>query len=135
MMVVDDDEPTRLTLRELLLEQGIEVLLAQDGLEALAKLRTSRRPQLILLDMRMPRLDGYLTLKALKEDPALAPIPVLVLSGAIEDWPDDDELAAGFLPKPFPLKRLLDVVGMYCRASLPLEGDPRPVEPERSPTL
>jgi class 3 adenylate cyclase len=84
VLVVDDSRVNRLTLGKLLERLGHEVLEAEDGQEALDRLATDGAIDLVLLDVVMPVLDGFDTLAAMKADPALAPIPVIVVSGLDE---------------------------------------------------
>ena len=103
ILVVDDNEGNRDMLSRQLARQGHSVASAPDGQAALDRLRAEPF-DLVLLDMMMPVLDGYSTLVALKEDPALRHLPVIMISAL-------DELAAvvrciergaeDFLPKPF----------------------------------
>jgi CheY-like chemotaxis protein len=80
VLVVEDSKFLRVERTHTLKKAGYEVLLAVDGLEALQMARDGK-PDLILLDMMLPKLDGPAVLKALKADPATAQIPVIVVSG------------------------------------------------------
>ena len=79
VLVVDDDGPIRRIIKHHLTNAGFEVLEAEDGLKALAVARTARL-DLILLDIRMPMMDGYELAEQLQADPATADIPILVSS-------------------------------------------------------
>lgn len=122
VLVVDDDEDIRFTTRSVLEEEGYAVLLAADGEEALRYLRALPRPKLVLLDLRMPEMDGHVFLRALQADTELASIPVIILSAASE------EVATGLpypsLRKPFELEALLRAVAAHVPASrtLPASG-------------
>ena len=89
VLVVDDSRVNRLMLARLLTSLGHQALEAQDGRLALARLRDGGAPPIdvVLLDLVMPELDGYETLAEIKTDPALAPLPVVVIS-------DVDDLAS-----------------------------------------
>jgi len=90
-------------------KEGYSVLLAVDGLEALDKVALER-PDLIILDLMLPRMDGYEVLKRLKGDPRTADIPVIVLTarGEKEDRARSLELgAASFMAKPFSPRQLV----------------------------
>jgi CheY-like chemotaxis protein len=92
------------------------VVWAANGHEALARLHGGRpMPGLILLDLMMPVMDGWEFLVAQQDDPALARIPVIVISA---DHALRHEVAqlevAGYLPKPFEYDALLDTVQRYC---------------------
>ncbi|MDJ0896461.1 MAG: adenylate/guanylate cyclase domain-containing protein [Alphaproteobacteria bacterium] len=113
-ILIVDDEPLNLDLLEQELEQfGCRIMLASDGREALAHLETAM-PDAILLDLLMPNLDGYETLKVLKANPAWRHIPIIMVSAVddIENVIRCIEIGAeDFLPKPFDpvlLKARLD---------------------------
>jgi CheY-like chemotaxis protein len=82
ILIVDDDANAREALRELLEARGYIVVALGDGADALEHLRTSARPNLIVLDLLMPGMDGWDFRHRQREDPALAGIPVIALSGA-----------------------------------------------------
>lgn len=79
VMVIDDSKTIRRTAETLLSKQGCEVLTAEDGFEALAKI-ADHRPQLIFVDVMMPRLDGYQTCALIKNNPAFKQTPVVMLT-------------------------------------------------------
>lgn len=82
VLIVDDDDLTRATLRGIFdTEGGWEVVEATDGLNALELLRGGLRPDLALLDLKMPRLDGHTLLMRIREDPQLRQLPVVIVSG------------------------------------------------------
>lgn len=81
VLVVDDDEDIRTVIEMTLGLKGYEVRSAEDGLDALDQLHGDGKPAVILLDLRMPRMNGLEFLEALRADPALAHIPVVVLTG------------------------------------------------------
>jgi two-component system alkaline phosphatase synthesis response regulator PhoP len=95
VLLAEDDRFLRRAAESRLRQNGFTVLPAVDGEEAL-KVARAERPDLILLDLIMPKLQGFEVLKALKEDPATAPIPVIVLSnlGQDEDLKQAMELGA-----------------------------------------
>ncbi len=91
-----------------LTNSGHQVLRARDGEEALA-LATAERPELILLDVMMPVLNGFEVLRRLKADPALSPIPVIMLTAKGRERDVLAGLSAGavdYIVKPFSLKEL-----------------------------
>jgi DNA-binding response OmpR family regulator len=83
VLVVEDDPSVRGLLQTLLTAEGYDVATASDGLAALAK-ASAAAPALILLDVMMPDLGGVRVLEELREDPALAAIPVIVVTGKVE---------------------------------------------------
>ena len=115
--MVEDDFAIRETLRELLEEEGYRVTQASNGAEALARLRESKTPKLILLDLMMPVMDGWEFRHAIEGDPRLADIPVIVISAdhGLEQKIDAMHVE-GYLAKPFELERLLETVERYTEA-------------------
>ena len=115
ILVVDDNEQIRVAVADILEDEGYPVAHAEDGLDALEKLRTGLCPRLILLDLMMPHMDGATFRRHQAQDPSLANIPVVVVSA---DWRIHqvarDLGVAGALPKPFSAKALLDVVHEIC---------------------
>jgi CheY-like chemotaxis protein len=116
VLVVEDDADVRESLEILLGAHGYDVECAGDGLEALAWLRSQvRRPCLILLDLMMPRMNGVELRRQLAADPALAAIPIVVITGAGSyAQARTPDLAAHILPKPFDLRTLLSTVQRFC---------------------
>lgn len=115
VMVVEDDRSIRETLAEVLADEGFGVTWAANGAEALHLLQGARAPRLILLDLTMPIMDGWEFRKALREDPALARIPVVIISADRGLAQKASSLAAdGYLAKPFHLEALLSTVHRYC---------------------
>lgn len=112
LLLVEDNEMNRDMLSRRLLRKGYEVLLAIDGQQGLEMTR-AERPDLILMDMSLPVLDGWEATRRLKEDPATASIPVLALTAHASDADRDQALAAGcddFDTKPIDLPRLLEKI-------------------------
>jgi len=110
--VVDDSEVLRKIVSFNLVREGYSVDEARDGKEALEKLQQAK-PDLIILDIMMPYVDGFEVLRRIRKDPNLADIPVIMLTakGGEDDPKTALELGAnGFLTKPFsPLKLLEEV--------------------------
>jgi DNA-binding response OmpR family regulator len=110
VLVVDDEEGIRVLCRVNLELGGYEVLEAADGFTALEVTRT-QRPDLIFLDIMMPRMDGWEVLQRLKEDAATASIPVVLLTARtseedqIRGW---GEGILEYLSKPFNPQRLVE---------------------------
>ncbi|MEO8431313.1 MAG: response regulator [Acidobacteriota bacterium] len=111
ILVVDDDAVIRDSLRELLTESGYGVETAVDGQDALERLGAIDPPSLILLDLKMPRMDGWEFLARRSADSIR--VPVVLLSGMafIRDAPG----VADFLAKPIRPERLLECVRRFCR--------------------
>lgn len=109
LLVVDDDADSRDLLRRMLEKEGFDVLLAGNGPDALRAAR-EHHPDLITLDVMMPSMDGWAVLSALKEDPATAGIPVVMLT-MVEDRPMGYALGASeYLTKPVDKTRVLEAV-------------------------
>src|SRR5262247_4655354 len=107
VLVVDDDQAVRESLRRSLSFNGYDVELATDGFEALDRIAT-QRPDALVLDLMMPRLDGLETCRRLRSAGEDLPILVLTARDAVADRVAG--LAAGaddYLPKPFALEELL----------------------------
>ncbi len=117
VMVVDDDFELRSALGEVLSDAGYEVALAADGAEALRLLQQgSRIPDVILLDLMMPVMNGWQFLAQKAKDPALAHVPVIAVS-AVGQYVQKVEPvdAVAFLRKPVHIMDLLDTVRRYAQ--------------------
>jgi CheY-like chemotaxis protein len=113
ILVIDDDEDNREVLGEVLGEAGYSVVCARDGAEALELLRLVR-PDVILLDLHMPIMDGLEFRAAQRGDPSLALIPTVVMTAADRLKERVAELApAETLRKPVKLAQLLSTVQRY----------------------
>ncbi len=108
VLIVDDDEHTRTLLKDLCETSGFKVLTAEDGVEAMEHI-SKARPDLVLLDLMMPRRDGFSVLKAVRETTELAELPVIVLTamGDMDGKIRGMELGADdYITKPFKLIEL-----------------------------
>ena len=115
VLVVEDNADARAAFEALLQQKGFGVVTAGDGEEALAVLRSGLKPRLILLDLMMPRKDGWQFRREQVADPELARFPVVVLSGAGQLDRRTQQLGiAEYLEKPVDVERLLEVVARYC---------------------
>jgi DNA-binding response OmpR family regulator len=108
VLVVEDDPSVLGLLQTVLAVEGYDVVTASDGLAALERARTDS-PSLVLLDLVMPDLGGARVIERLQEDPALAQIPVLVVTGQEEAVPQMRERlgADNVFLKPFAVGELL----------------------------
>ena len=111
VLAVEDDNDLREFYGTLLREEGHQVRLARNGLEALHHLDWA--PDLILLDLMMPVMDGYEFLRRLRASPKGAGIPVLVLSAALPPGRATLRGAQAVLRKPFDFDRMLRTIEMY----------------------
>lgn len=116
ILTVDDEERVLQLINDILSTKGYDVLTAASGKEAIRKSKKSL-PDLIVMDIMMPDIDGAEAVKLLKEDPATKDIPILFLSGIImkEEGKSDMDINVGgdfysALPKPFGAEELLTAV-------------------------
>ncbi len=116
VLLAEDDLEIRDILQDLLEAEGYDVIPASHGRQALEFLRSARGsklPDLVVLDIMMPLVDGHQVLDEMKKDPVLAEIPVVVLSAAVRERPAG---AAAFLRKPIPLQKLIDTIRGYVES-------------------
>jgi len=115
-ILVVDDEPSIVRLMEFILaRQGHEMLAAVNGEEALQKIRT-HKPDLILLDIMMPRIDGYEVARLLRADPETAALPIIMLSAKAQEEDIRKGVGVGvdeYITKPFSPEHLVHVVADY----------------------
>ncbi len=124
VLVADDDTDVRRLLVGFLQRAGYQVLEARDGVEALDMARRNK-PGLVLLDLRMPGMDGVATLRELRADESIRDIPVLIMTaspGALEENGPQMEMLgiSGLLNKPFSAEELATAIteGLNCRGEL-----------------
>ena len=109
IMVVDDDDDFREALEEVLLAEGFRVVAAANGEEALRHFRLGVTPNLVLLDLWMPHMDGWQLRRHMEDDPALENIPVVVMTAA--HAPDAVGLhVREVIAKPAPIFDIVSVV-------------------------
>ena len=115
ILLVDDHRTVLRLLETILRLQGYEVVYARDGEEGVAVARREL-PDLILLDVMMPKLDGFKACRQLKDDPRTSHIPVIFLSARIEDADAETGRRAGgaeFLKKPFKSQQIIALLDRY----------------------
>lgn len=120
LLVVDDDPILRECLEDLLRHQGYRVLTAADGEEGLRLVR-EKRPDLIVLDVALPVMDGFRVATLVKSDPALQRIPIILYSGRLEESfaiLAYETKAEYFLPKGGNIRPILEAIRQL------LEGTP-----------
>lgn len=112
ILVIDDEPLFRASLGPILAHSGYEMLECENGAQGIALARTNQ-PDLVLCDVNMKGVNGYLTLHALRHDPKLAAIPFILMTG----MPDNDGIlqamqmgADGYLHKPFSADELLKLI-------------------------
>ena len=109
ILVVEDAEDNRQIIRDLLTSAGYEMIEALDGAEGVA-MAAAHKPDLILMDMQLPVLDGYEATRRIKADPALAHIPVIAVTSYALSGDEAKTKAAGcngYVAKPFSPRQLL----------------------------
>ncbi len=119
VLVIDDSNTIRRSAEIFLKQGGCEVVLAEDGFDALAKV-SDHRPDLIFCDILMPRLDGYQTCAIIKRNPQFAGVPVIMLSskdGLFDKARGRMVGSEDYLTKPFTKDQLLQAVLQYGRAA------------------
>ncbi|MGH2449765.1 MAG: response regulator [Candidatus Limnocylindria bacterium] len=114
MLVVDDDRELARFYRALLEDQGHEVVTAASGAEALQRLAAD--PDVVLLDLMMPGIDGYEVLSRIRRSPRHEDVPVVVLSAAVSPLRGAIAGADGFVRKPFAFDHLLNAIDSATHA-------------------
>lgn len=112
IMVVDDEPYIARVIKFKLEQEGYNVISANDGQTGLQRIR-EEKPDLVLLDVMMPGLSGYDVCQQLKQDPALAGIPVVILTAKGQERDREQGLnlgASDYITKPFSPNRLLELV-------------------------
>ena len=115
VLVVDDDAAIRSAVRDVLESAGIAVETASNGADALEKV-SRQRPRLVLLDMRMPVLDGWGFASALRERGLALPVVVMTAAADASRWADEIG-AIGVVAKPFGVAELVNAVRRYSGAA------------------
>jgi CheY-like chemotaxis protein len=127
LLLVEDNEESREGLSRHLRRKGYEVLTAADGRQALEAARTGS-PDLVLMDMSLPVLDGWETTRQLKADPQTRHVPVIALTAHAMAGDREKALAAGcdeYDTKPVEFARLLGKVRALLGGPAPAGGEPR----------
>jgi twitching motility two-component system response regulator PilG len=117
VLVIDDSNTIRRSAEMFLRQAGFEVILAEDGFDALAKI-SDHQPKVIFVDIMMPRLDGYQTCALIKQNPKLKATPVIMLSSKDGVFDRARGRLAGsdrYLTKPFTKEALIDTVNDYLK--------------------
>ena len=115
VLLVEDDAALRTSLARLVEDEGHAVLAAANGFEAVDLLRHEAPPNLILLDLMMPVMNGWAFLKYRNEHPVLSHVPVVVTT-AWTEAPGEAEVIGveGYLRKPLVPRDVVEVVRKYC---------------------
>jgi two-component system cell cycle response regulator DivK len=119
ILVVEDQEDNMQILRDLLSSAGYEMIEAQDG-EAAVRVAVSDRPDLILMDIQLPLLDGYEATRRIRADPAMRAIPIIVVTSYALSGDEAKARAAGcdgYVSKPYSPRQLLVKIREYLPKS------------------
>ena len=109
ILIVDDEPSIAKILRKQMEVAGFEVQVAVDGREGLAKVK-EWKPELVILDVMLPKMNGHEVCAAVKQDEAVKQIPIIMLTAKAQRQDQDEALkhgAEGYLTKPFQLDELL----------------------------
>jgi twitching motility two-component system response regulator PilG len=121
VLIIDDSNTIRRSAEMFLRQAGYEVILAEDGFDALSKI-SDHRPRIIFVDVMMPRLDGYQTCALIKQNPHYRSTPVIMLSSKDGLFDRARGRLAGsdrYLTKPFNKEGLVNAVMDYTRDAVP----------------
>jgi len=116
ILVVEDNADLCLNLALFLSDLDYPTVMAGNGREALVQLRSAPLPCLILLDLIMPVMNGWVFRAEQRQDPHLAAVPVIVMSGAVDNLAQESVAldAVAFLSKPIDINELVQLVARYC---------------------
>ena len=131
IVIADDNQTNRAVLRDLLVPLGFQVIEAVNGQDLLDKTMTSP-PDLILMDLVMPVMDGFEAFQQLRQFPALKDVVVIAISARVSGQKKEQSLAAGFhefLAKPFEVEELLDLIQSHLQVEWVYEEATRGGEP------
>ena len=126
VLVIDDSNTIRRSAEIFLRQAGFDVVLAEDGFDALAKI-SDHRPRVIFVDIMMPRLDGYQTCALIKQNPVLKTTPVIMLSSKDGIFDRARGRLAGsdrYLTKPFTKEGLVEAVNDYAKQLSSIASSP-----------
>jgi two-component system cell cycle response regulator DivK len=115
ILVVEDQADSRRIIRDMLASTEYEVIEAENGEEALAAI-AKQRPDLILMDVQLPIMDGYTATRRIKADPVLQSIPIIAVTSFALDGEEKIAKAAGcdnYVPKPYSPRDLLAKIRQY----------------------
>jgi two-component system cell cycle response regulator DivK len=115
ILVVEDQEDNRRIIRDLLMSAGFELIEALDGAEGV-RLAESERPDLIVMDIQLPVLDGHEATRRIKQNAELRHIPIIVVTSYALSGDDAEAMAAGsdaYVAKPFSPRQLLATIRRF----------------------
>ena len=115
ILVVEDTEDNRRIMHDLLTNAGFDMLDAKDGESGVA-MAMQHRPDLILMDIQLPGMDGYEVTRRIKADPAMRSIPIIAVTSYALSGEEQKARAAGcdeYVPKPYSPRKLLAKIRQY----------------------
>jgi two-component system cell cycle response regulator DivK len=115
ILVVEDQPDNRQIIRDMLADSGYEICEAENGEEALAAI-SKQRPDLILMDIQLPVMDGYTATRRIKSDSALRSIPIIAVTSYALSGEEKKAREAGcddYVPKPYSPRQLLAKIRQY----------------------
>jgi two-component system cell cycle response regulator DivK len=119
ILVIEDHEDNRQLLRDLLMNSGLEMIEATTGLDGVAMAK-SHRPDLILMDIQLPGIDGYEATRRIKAEPALKDVPIIAVTSYALTGDATKAYAAGcvgYVTKPYSPRELLATIRKHLAAS------------------
>lgn len=120
LLVIEDDEKTVVTYRDLLTPYGFQILVANDGEMAMPLVEQNPDIQLVILDLAMPRMDGREWLRWFRTKSKES--PVIIISGYKLEPSDEDLQPSVVLEKPVQVNDFLDLVGLFCGLGTPAQA-------------
>jgi two-component system cell cycle response regulator DivK len=114
ILVVEDQEDDRQIIRDMLAGTDYEITEAEDGEQALTAV--AKRPDLILMEIQLPSMDGYEAMRRIRTDPALSSVPIIAVTAYAPSAEEQKARAAGcndFVPKPYSPHQLLAKIRNY----------------------
>jgi len=115
ILMVEDQEDNRQIIRDMLAATDYEIIEVENGEQALAAIAL-QRPDLILMDIQLPIMDGYEAIRRIKADPALRSIPIIAVTSYALNGEEQKARAAGcdeYVPKPYSPRQLLAKIRQY----------------------
>jgi len=120
ILVVEDQPDNRQIIRDMLAPTDYEIMEAENGEQALAAI-AKQRPDLILMDIQLPIMDGYTATRQIKADPAMRSIPIIAVTSYALSGEEKKARAAGcddYVPKPFSPRQLLAKIRQYLKPAI-----------------
>ena len=114
VLVVDDDVRNIFALTSALEDQGMSVLYEENGRAAIETLRANPDVEVVLMDVMMPDMDGYETIRAMREIPDVGSVPIIAVTAKAMEGDREKSMAAGangYITKPVDISRLFDMIG------------------------